>query len=126
MPNNNVSEGARFCVQQMATDNDIVCRRSLRTMTFHEAVTSLYRRSNGLVILIAIKAHDVVHINPSATKFCHSCIGDYQAIFLISPSWEVAWEVVSEEDNNQCLKSKIPFTRCWNDPDVDVADSNVR
>lgn len=125
MLNNNFSEGTRFCVQQMATNNDIVCRRSLRTMSFHQAVTSLYRRSNGLVILVAIKEHDIVHINPSARKSCHRCIGDFEAIFLISPSWEVAWEIVSEEDN-QCLISKIPLNNHWNNNEADIPDRHVR
>ena len=101
----------------MSTNNDTECRPSLRIMSFQAAVSSLYARSKGLIFLVAVKWRSKVLINPpnqyegkskgknSDKRKCKDTneypqfLGDCEAAFLISPSWEVAWEMMTEEDD---------------------------
>ena len=92
----------------MATNNDTECHPSLRSMSFSEAVTSLYKRSKGLVILVAVKWRGKVFINPveevettgrrTDSKARQLSLGDFEAVFIISPSWQIAWEMMTEKD----------------------------
>jgi hypothetical protein len=102
----------------MPTNTASECRESLQKMTFQQAVSSLYRKSNGLVFLVAVKYKDEVLINPAHQKVEKGTesdidrktgqkmkdreeyswtLGDCEAIFVIAPSWETAWEIMSEE-----------------------------
>ena len=120
----------------MATDTDNTCRKSLRVMSYHEAVVSLYCRSNGLVFLVAIKTNGIVYINPSdieiiesnrgnvPTVESHGCIGDCDAIFLISPSWEIAWKILTEEDN-LCREGNTRYNLDCRNQDTDDAHKKV-
>ena len=87
-------------------------------MTFREALSSLYLRSEGTAFLLAVKWRGVVIINPSGrgkrSKMgeaegdgdgtCPRHIGDYEAVFIMAPSWETAWELMTEEDDTHVIR----------------------
>ena len=115
------AEGSRFSIHQMVTCSERECRASLRCMTFREALSSLYLRSKGSAFLLGVKWRGVILINPSGRiknsnereeeggETCPRHIGDCEAVFLMAPSWESAWELMTEEDDTHVIRETFSF-----------------
>jgi voltage-gated potassium channel len=95
-------QSSRYCLHQMATLGDVECRPSLRRLTFPAAVRALFRKSRGQVVVVAVKRDGRVVINPRAASGDPAdevVVGDCDSLFVVAPSWEIAWEAMTTEDD---------------------------
>ena len=97
-------QASRYCLHQMSAACDDECRPSLRRLTFPAAVRALFRQSRGQVVVVAVKRSGRVIINPRAARAGAGgelVVGACESLFVVAPSWEVAWAAMTEEEGEE-------------------------